>query len=266
MLKISPLPLEKRYENYLKTWQSEIDQLVTFADKVKQAKKQYASKRRTKTFQHVCEILDKICSGNRRCNYCEDSVADEVEHIKPKSLYPEFVFVWDNYLYACGQCNTKKNNQYAIFVNNQKFQIISTNQAPPSGVDIFLNPRLDNPLDFIELDLGDDIEDGTFLYQPKYLLEENSLEFIRAEYTITVLNINKEYLLAGRKEAALNFRARLFDYKANKAILTSEKLDNFVRDFKKMRYPSVWYEIKRQRQRLPSINPFFIEFPEIIDW
>jgi uncharacterized protein (TIGR02646 family) len=266
MLKISPLPLEKRYENYLQTWQSEINQITTFVDKAERAKQNYAAKRSTKTFKHVCEVLDKICSGNRRCNYCEDSVADEVEHIKPKSLYPEFVFVWDNYLYACGQCNTRKNNQYAIFIDGQKFEIQSTGEAPPFGEDIFLNPRIENPLDFIELDLGDDLEDGTFLYQPQYSLEEDSLEFIRAEYTITVLNINREYLRAGRKEAALNFRARLFDYRANKTGLTPEKLENFVRDFKKMRYPSVWYEIKRQRQRLSSINPFFTEFPEIIDW
>ena len=46
--------------------------------------------------------------------YCEDSVADEVEHFRPKDLYPDVVFAWRNYLYACGQCNGGKNNRFSI--------------------------------------------------------------------------------------------------------------------------------------------------------
>ena len=33
-----------------------------------------------------------MCAGAKRCMYCEDSAADEVEHHLPKNLYPEFVF------------------------------------------------------------------------------------------------------------------------------------------------------------------------------
>jgi len=44
----------------------------------------------------------------------EDAPADEVEHHSPKDLYPELVFVWRNYLYACGPCNRRKNNHFSI--------------------------------------------------------------------------------------------------------------------------------------------------------
>ena len=58
-----------------------------------------------------CEpALSAMCHGPRRCMYCEDSAADEVEHFRPTDLYPEFVFAWMNYLYACGPCNVRKKN------------------------------------------------------------------------------------------------------------------------------------------------------------
>lgn len=42
-----------------------------------------------------------------------DSAADEVEHIAPKALFPERVFDWTNYIYACGPCNGPKSNRYS---------------------------------------------------------------------------------------------------------------------------------------------------------
>lgn len=35
-------------------------------------------------FADVRRVLDEMCSGPRRCGYCEDSCADEIEHIRPK--------------------------------------------------------------------------------------------------------------------------------------------------------------------------------------
>ena len=50
--------------------------------------------------------------GARRCGYCEDSDGDEIEHIKPRDLYPEKTFAWENYLLACGQCNRSKSSRF----------------------------------------------------------------------------------------------------------------------------------------------------------
>lgn len=95
-----------------------------------------------------------MCSGSRRCLYCEDSCADEVEHIKPQDLYPEFVFVWENYLYACGPCNGGKNNAFAVFDPATGATIIVTRKrgdpvTPPAvGTDVFINPRTEDPLQY----------------------------------------------------------------------------------------------------------------------
>ncbi|MCY8860343.1 HNH endonuclease [Bacillus inaquosorum] len=47
------------------------------------------------------------------CSYCERYLAGNiaVEHIKPKSLYRDKELSWDNFLLACGNCNSIKSNK-----------------------------------------------------------------------------------------------------------------------------------------------------------
>lgn len=75
----------------LTKYQAEINQEVGFTAQAAAAKSKFNSRNRkgNKIFDTVKESLTKMCSGARRCVYCEDSVGDEVEHIYPKSLYPQ---------------------------------------------------------------------------------------------------------------------------------------------------------------------------------
>lgn len=44
------------------------------------------------------------------CSYCErTSLA--VEHIQPKSLHPELLLEWENFLLACSSCNSAKGSK-----------------------------------------------------------------------------------------------------------------------------------------------------------
>ncbi|RCJ30529.1 hypothetical protein A6769_33265 [Nostoc punctiforme NIES-2108] len=47
-----------------------------------------------------------------KCVYCESKVTHiypgDIEHIKPKSLYPTEIFSWLNLTLACSICNTNK--------------------------------------------------------------------------------------------------------------------------------------------------------------
>ena len=87
--------------------QRDIDARLTYRERVAAGKSAFSSKNRRgdATFDKVREALTAMCAGRCRCMYCEDSAADEVEHFWPKDLYPEHVFAWLNYLYACGPCN-----------------------------------------------------------------------------------------------------------------------------------------------------------------
>jgi hypothetical protein len=46
------------------------------------------------------------------CSYCETRLTGllEVEHTVPKSQFPTFAVDWDNFLIACGPCNTAKGD------------------------------------------------------------------------------------------------------------------------------------------------------------
>ena len=267
MLQLPETNLDQKWQNYLDTWQQEINALPSYAEQVQQAKTKYENKIKTATFKNIRGTLETMCSGNRRCCYCEDSCADEVEHICPKSLYPGLVFVWENYLYSCGLCNPKKNNNYAVIVEN-KIQPITRKKddpivPPPVGKGVFINPRIENPLDFLELDLGDDL-DGTFFFQPRYHLLEDSIDYQRAKYTIDTLALNdRDYLCRGRRQGALNYRARLIEYQQE---TSNVKKQSFIEAFKEMSYPTVWQEMKNQYKNIPSIYSLIEEFPEILEW
>src|SRR4051794_35300208 len=66
----------------LADYQKTIDDVGFYEARVAAAKKEFR-RRNTKSnavFNAVRTSLDLMCSGARRCGYCEDSVADEVEH------------------------------------------------------------------------------------------------------------------------------------------------------------------------------------------
>lgn len=54
---------------------------------------------------------------HRKCMYCEAMPADSsylaVEHIKPKSRFPDLVLEWSNLGWACTRCNTHKGDYWS---------------------------------------------------------------------------------------------------------------------------------------------------------
>jgi uncharacterized protein (TIGR02646 family) len=80
----------------------------------------------------VAALVRETCG---KCAYCEAVIADvaapHVEHIKPKSIFPELVVDWDNLTVACPACNTRKGFYYSA--------------AAP-----LLNPYMENPSDHLD--------------------------------------------------------------------------------------------------------------------
>ncbi len=46
------------------------------------------------------------------CAYCEEICKGEVDHFRPKSRYPELVYAWSNWLFACHDCNQAKSGRW----------------------------------------------------------------------------------------------------------------------------------------------------------
>lgn len=253
----------------LQNWQQLVDKKATYEEQVAAAKRDFARRntKNNKTFQLVKAALSKMCSGARRCVYCEDSFADEVEHIKPKDLYPGEVFSWSNYVYACGPCNGPKNNKFAIIAAATKTLVDVTRPpkapavAPAAGTSALINPRWEDALKFIELDLVD-----TFFFLPSK--PAGTKDYLRADYTIGVLRLNdREALRVARKEAYGSYLARLDQYvKRRDAGAPKKDLNRLVRALKRMQHPTVWKEIKRQHSYIPEINVLFTQAPEAKKW
>jgi 5-methylcytosine-specific restriction endonuclease McrA len=63
------------------------------------------------------EVKDAVIrDANGKCIYCESKILHvshgDVEHIKPKSVYPDLTYSWGNLGLVCSKCNNAKRDQY----------------------------------------------------------------------------------------------------------------------------------------------------------
>ena len=63
-------------------------------------------------WQDFHEDLSNVFGG--LCGYCEKRPRGTVDHFRPKSLYPEQVYFWSNWIFACNDCNQAKSNKWPV--------------------------------------------------------------------------------------------------------------------------------------------------------
>jgi uncharacterized protein (TIGR02646 family) len=113
-----------------------------------------------------------------KCMYCEsviDATGAQVEHIKPKSKYPELTFEWTNLGYTCPDCNGKK-------YKGDKYD-----ESCP-----FINPYDEDPQVFITWD-------GAVLHS----------DSPRGQYTIKEIGLNRPGLVERRRQKLEKIRKAL---------------------------------------------------------
>jgi len=105
MLHLTHKDLSAQTQNHLNARQSDIDGKAPFAIRADRAGSLWDAKTGSKlgdlAFAEIKTTLIVMCIGVEICNYCEQSEASDIEHILPKSLFPEHAFRWTNYLLAC---------------------------------------------------------------------------------------------------------------------------------------------------------------------
>ncbi|MGV8889812.1 MAG: HNH endonuclease [Pseudomonas sp.] len=267
MISITSRDLERHSLERLQGLQDEVNRLVGYEAQVAYAKSSW-SRKPAGLFTGLKARLAEMCSGNLRCVYCEDSLADEIEHMRPKDLYPEQAYVWGNYVLACGPCNGPKNNKFAVLGNPLALMDITRKRGaavvqPVAGRYALIDPRVEDPLEFLWLDFR------TSRYVPN-TGDKASETWIRAEYTINVLGLNKrDALVRGRKCAFSGYTSRLRTWLERRAHWTPEEQQAFIDDFRMERYRGVWQRMKRYRNGVPALNEVaeLIEVaPEVLDW
>ncbi len=292
MLHLPSKSLSNPTQNYLNKLQKKVDAEPIFKDKSDKAKSLWDNKRSSKAgkeaFDEIKEVLKTMCVGIKTCNYCEHDRAFDIEHIYPKSLYPSLAFVWENYLLACKGCNSEyKSDNFAIFKPKGSIlkHILVRNIEPKNDDALLINLRREDPTKFLRLNLVGQKP----LYDPIH--EVNSREYLRADYTTECLELNKnETLIAARENLAKTYLERLQNFiKARESItfndldnatngrpmsdrtqpFESEKqriLENIKNSFKELSHPTVWFELKRQRDNLQRTNQLFNQLPEALNW
>ncbi len=110
MIQLTKKQLSDDTKAHLSQIQLEINSMADFALQVEKAQKTWKSKGNgsgKQAFGEVKSTLEKMCVSTEICNYCEQNEASDIEHIAPKSFFPNHAFVWENYLLACKNCNSR---------------------------------------------------------------------------------------------------------------------------------------------------------------
>ncbi len=269
MLRLPDIALSTPALHQLERWQSEVDAHSRYAHRVDAAKRAFEQHNtpRNRTFAEVRRTLAEMCSGEQRCGYCEDSAADELEHIWPKHLYPEQVFAWRNYLYACGRCNGPKSERFAVFPPRARKPVEVSRprgapiRPPSKGFPALIDPRSEDPMEFLVLELRD-----TFYFEPS--AKRGTRNFERADYTLRILHLNKrEYLRKARETAFVGYQDMLTRYvslRERKA--PTAQLELRRKAVQRSPHRTVWKEMQRQHQDLPVLRLLFRKAPEALNW
>lgn len=270
MIRVVDPGLDVATVSRLQSYQGEVDGSGSYPMQVEAAARMYGARARNDRppFREVRTLLRGMCSGVERCMYCEDAPANEVEHVRPKSLYPELAFRWENFLFACGPCNGPKGNRFKLFVppgTTSEYEAARVSGAPvvapPAGDSLLLDPRVDDPLEFFSLDLR-----GTFFFVERH--PTGSREHRRAEYTLDLLGLNRRgVLVTARRNAYKHLVNVLRCYLADRESDASpEELAAHAETVRYTNHATVWAEMKRQHTKIGKLNELFAAAPEALAW
>lgn len=272
MIRLGERPLDPDAHAQLQAWQRELDGVTPFAARVDAGKERFKQRNVTTspTYRRVRATLRAMSHGACRCAYCEHSTGDEIEHIWPKDFYPERVFDWHNYLYACGACNGSKLNHWALLNTDGTQVSLSRSRAereagtygpPPEGDSLFIDPREEDPLRLLRVDLLD-----TFHIVPRSGLDAWS--DARAVWTIERLELNeREDLVDARANHYLNYVDRLKQHIAERdSGADQDAIDLRISAIRRMDHPMVWREMQRSHRFVPTLTPLFAAAPEALRW
>lgn len=265
----------------LERWQSEVSGNAFYAQKELAEKlfNKFSNKRNSdkEVFVAIKQSLSEMCAGAQRCVYCEDSAGTQIDHVYPKSLYPELVFSWPNYVFACGDCNTKyKRGRFAVFVADEidyhelPSAVFPKDNPMPAAPIAFIDPRNEDPMAFAVLDIA-----NTFKFTPMPQLSTVGERKFRYTYEV-VLKLNgaeRELLREAREEAFGDFKARFIEYdRQKKSGASQDKLDKLVAGIQKKNHITVWREMQRWHingwllKAYPELAALFEEHPAALAW
>lgn len=147
----------------LRDMQSDLDSIADWAERGVRSQSHFSNRNTSEnsTFIIVREKLLKTCF-NGRCSYCGRSAVERIDHFRPKRLYPEVTYDWDNMVGSCAACNESKGDRFAVFKTptGKSYATYPPRRKPIVEQSLLINPRHEEALDFIAMNLD---SGGAFL-------------------------------------------------------------------------------------------------------
>lgn len=96
----------------LKQLAQETKAIAQATDPKADAKRRYENARKAKWFKPVVEALGEMSGLGGRCMFCSGSESSQVEHFRPKAVFPLEAVKWENFLWSCSICNQSKSDRF----------------------------------------------------------------------------------------------------------------------------------------------------------
>lgn len=289
MIQLVSKDLSEAANRQLEALQRIVNDEPTFAARAAKAKLLWTTKGGVagkSAFSEVLATLESMAVSVELCNYCEHNEGNDIEHIYPKSFFPENAFVWGNYLLACKQCNTGfKLDKCYVITDDDEIVEVNRGVEPLSKSVAFINPRNEDPNKFMLLNLGS--------FKFEILPDIGVRNEIKAQKTQEILELNtRDTLLESRKNAAIYYYSRLemlsrvlgvdtvleirqilspYDAKFENNLVLDKLKQNikegFRRDIQTHSHPSVWHAVKTIESKVnPQWQALFAKIPEALFW
>lgn len=297
MLKIISSTISPNTQTHLNNQQADINSQASYEEQVQRAASLWNSKEasiaKKAAFIEIKAKLTENAVGDHYCGYCEHNLHSDIEHIYPKGLYPNKAFVWENYMWACKKCNSGlKLDKFKIFnpLGSSTIEDITPQHHPrtyiqPSNEDsVFINPRVDDPFNYLFLDL----QSGVLVTHPNLTIPK---DIERADYTLELLKIDlTEGLIKARIDARKSFISSLRRYIKAKNSTSFAELEacmeelqpvtflhslefektktclSIQKDIITRNHPTVWKEMQRQYLQITKLTELFSQAPEALEW
>jgi len=199
-------------ETTTKRMQKEADAILASSDQKQEAERRHNNARKTIWYASVVKALKDMSGVGERCMFCSGSESSQVEHFKPKAVFPEEAMMWDNLLWVCGICNQSKGDRFPPYTG-------------PGGQ--IIDPTIENVWDFFFID-----EYGNLT--PKWRTDLNSLD-PRAKSTVENLALDRDALQQTRQQRIEDLKVRIEDslsrYRAGE--LSRAQLEGRCREWRK---------------------------------
>ncbi len=132
MRRVTRPPLPKAAQTYLNKRQLSARRDIGLGSL--DIEREWKAARQTRAVGSVLQVLRQMMGPRERCMYCVDSHGCDIEHFRPKAVFPRRAFQWRNLLLCCSECGRLKGSQFPM-ANGRPLLIDPSGEDPWQHLD-----------------------------------------------------------------------------------------------------------------------------------